>query len=59
MLKSWEFLPEIFITSSEKKKGIEEILNFIETHNKSFDSLSLSLLFVNNLSLSKEFAIIS
>ena len=37
MLKSWEFLPEIFITSSEKKKGIEHVISFIETHNKSFD----------------------
>ena len=37
MLKSWQFLPEIFITSSEKKTGIEDILRFIETHNKSFD----------------------
>ena len=37
MLKNWEFIPEIFITSSEKKRGIEDILSFIETHNKSFD----------------------
>ena len=37
MLKNWEFTPEIFITSSEKKRGIEDILNFIEIHNKSFD----------------------
>ena len=37
MLKNWEFTPEIFVTSSEKKRGIEDILNFIETHNKSFD----------------------
>ena len=37
MLKNWEFLPDIFITSSEKKKGIEDILSFIEIHNKSFD----------------------
>lgn len=37
MLKNWEFLPEIFITSSEKKRGIKDILSFIEIHNKSFD----------------------
>ena len=37
MLKKWEFTPDIFITSSEKKTGIKDILNFIETHNKSFD----------------------
>ena len=35
--KKWEFTPDIFITSSEKKTGIKDILNFIETHNKSFD----------------------
>lgn len=37
MLKNWEYTPEIFITSSEKKRGIEDILSFIEIHNKSFD----------------------
>ena len=37
MLKNWEFTPEIFITSSEKKRGIGDILNFIKIHNKSFD----------------------
>ena len=37
MLKSWEFLPEIFITSSEKKKNSVCREAFIETHNKSFD----------------------
>lgn len=39
MLKSWEYLPEIFITSSEKKKGLDNILKFIETHNKLFDPI--------------------
>ena len=37
MLKNWESTPEIFITSSEKKRGIGDILNFIIIHNKSFD----------------------
>jgi len=36
MLKSWETLPEIFITSSEKKLGRDEALNFIEKTNKVF-----------------------
>ena len=34
MLKQWEYLPEIFITSSENKNGISEILKFIEKYNK-------------------------
>jgi GTP-binding protein len=38
MLKYWESLPEIFITSSEKKIGTNDILNFIEKYNKGFDS---------------------
>ena len=37
MLKQWEDLPEIFITSSEKGKGTKEILQFIEKYNQSFD----------------------
>ena len=42
MLENWEFLPDIFITSSEKKIGMNEILTFIEKYNQSFDpSLSL------------------
>ena len=36
MLKQWEYLSEIFITSSENKNGISEILNFIEEYNKGF-----------------------
>tara|TARA_B100000614_G_scaffold220991_1_gene207890 strand:+ start:66 stop:680 length:615 start_codon:yes stop_codon:yes gene_type:complete len=39
MLKNWEYLPDIFITSSENKKGINNILKFIETHNKLFDPI--------------------
>lgn len=30
LLKSWEFLPDIFITSAEKKLGKEEVLSFIQ-----------------------------
>ena len=37
MLKQWEDLPEIFITSSEKGRGTKEILQFIEKYNQSFD----------------------
>lgn len=37
MLKYWESLPEIFITSSEKQIGTNDILNFIEKYNKGFD----------------------
>lgn len=30
MLQTWESLPEIFMTSSDKQKGKEEVLEFIE-----------------------------
>lgn len=33
LLETWEELPEIYITSAEKKEGGEEILNFIEKTN--------------------------
>lgn len=33
LLKTWEELPEIYITSAEKKEGCEEILNYIEKTN--------------------------
>ena len=36
MLKEWEELPDLFITSSEQKKGTEEIKDFIEKLNLSF-----------------------
>ena len=36
MLKQWEYLPEMFITSSENQNGISEILKFIEEYNKDF-----------------------
>jgi len=34
LLKSWEDLPEIYITSADKKEGTEEILNFIGKTNE-------------------------
>lgn len=37
MLKQWEALPDIFITSSENKIGRLDILNFINTINKSIE----------------------
>ena len=33
LLETWEELPTLFITSSEEKKGREEILDFIESVN--------------------------
>lgn len=36
MLKTWAELPQYFITSSEKKQGAEEILDFVEQTNKLF-----------------------
>ena len=35
LLDTWETLPPYFITSSEKKQGRDEVLNYIETINKS------------------------
>lgn len=35
LMESWEELPPIFISSSEKKDGRDEILNYIEEINKS------------------------
>ena len=37
ILKQWECLPEIFITSSENKNGKSEILQFIEEYNEDFN----------------------
>ena len=37
MLENWEFLPDIFITSSQNRIGMKEILTFIEKYNQSFD----------------------
>jgi GTP-binding protein len=36
MLESWEETPQIFITSSVKRFGKDEILDFIEVTNKKF-----------------------
>ncbi|WP_297983991.1 ribosome biogenesis GTP-binding protein YihA/YsxC [uncultured Chryseobacterium sp.] len=33
MMKTWEGLPEMYVTSAEKKEGGEEILGFIQTTN--------------------------
>lgn len=33
LLKTWEDLPELYLTSAEKKEGTEEILHFIEKTN--------------------------
>lgn len=35
LLETWEELPPVFITSLEKKQGREELLNYIESINKS------------------------
>lgn len=35
LLKTWEELPPVFITSSEKRTGREELLEYIDSINKS------------------------
>ncbi len=37
MRESWQFLPQHFVTSSEKKMGREKLLSFIETLNNEGD----------------------
>ena len=32
--KTWEDLPEIYVTSAEKKEGCDEILDFIQKTNE-------------------------
>jgi len=39
MLKSWQELPQIFITSAEKKTGTKEIIAFIESLNPQFKEI--------------------
>ena len=39
MLKAWGELPQIFITSSEKKTGTKEICDFIEQLNPQFTEI--------------------
>jgi len=36
MLDEWESLPQTFITSSEKKTGLDKVLNFIKELNPQF-----------------------
>jgi len=36
LLRTWENIPPYFISSSETKKGKEEVLNYIEESNKLF-----------------------
>lgn len=36
LLEYWEELPPIFVTSSEKKEGMKELLDFIETANSLY-----------------------
>lgn len=37
LLMDWEELPQIFVTSSETKKGREELLDFIENQNSELE----------------------
>ena len=39
MIKQWEELPEIFITSAEKKTGLNEITTYIERLNPQFQEI--------------------
>lgn len=39
MRKTWQFLPQHFITSAVKKQGRDKILAFIEECNKEFENL--------------------
>ena len=34
LLETWEELPPIFVTSSEKKQGRDEVLDYIERINQ-------------------------
>ena len=36
MIKNWEYLPKIFISSAEKKKGLQEILDYVMYLNSNF-----------------------
>jgi len=38
LLEDWEELPPVFITSSDKREGREELLNYIEEINKSINT---------------------
>ncbi|MCQ2199944.1 MAG: ribosome biogenesis GTP-binding protein YihA/YsxC [Paludibacteraceae bacterium] len=38
LFQTWEELPPIFVTSSEKKQGLDELLDYIESINKGVNS---------------------
>ena len=38
LLEMWEELPPVFITSSEDRRGREELLDYIDSINKSIKS---------------------
>ena len=42
LLKTWADLPEMYVTSAEKKEGCEEILNFIQTTNEFLENNSVN-----------------
>ncbi|HKH61186.1 MAG TPA: ribosome biogenesis GTP-binding protein YihA/YsxC [Flavitalea sp.] len=41
MRKSWQFLPQHFVTSAIKKQGREKMLQFIEQCNEEFENLKI------------------
>ena len=43
LLESWEELPPILLSSSEKKEGRDKILNYIDEINKSLLNLERSI----------------
>lgn len=42
LLKTWADLPEMYVTSAEKKEGCEEILNFIQKTNDFLENNSVN-----------------
>lgn len=42
LLKTWADLPEMYVTSAEKKEGCDEILNFIQTTNEFLENNSVN-----------------
>lgn len=40
--KTWADLPEMYVTSAEKKEGCDEILNFIQTTNEFLENNSVN-----------------
>ena len=39
MIKNWEYLPKIFVSSAEKKKGLQEILDYVMCLNSNFSKI--------------------